>query len=138
MRVVDASIVLKWYVNEDDSEVADSLIGTDLIAPDLIVAELGNALWKKSVRSELGADQARAALGGVANIVSLLPSAVFAPRALEIALDLQHPVYDCFFLAAAEECSGQVITADRRLINRCVGTAYASLLTMLSSGRDKA
>lgn len=133
MNVVDTSVVLKWYVKEADSEVAEALVGIGLIAPDLILAEMGNALWKKIRKAELSSAQAQAALGGLGKVVSLLPAAYFAPRAFEISLELDHPIYDCFFLAAAEEHGCAVITADLRLLKRCAGTTCESLVIDLAT-----
>lgn len=133
MNVVDTSVALKWYVSEADSDVADGLIGIGLIAPDLILAEMGNALWKKTRKAELSPPQAHAALAGLGAVVSLLPAAHFAPRALEMSLELGHPIYDCFFLAAAEEYSCAVITADLRLLKRCSGTSFGPLVIDLAT-----
>ena len=54
--VVDANVVVKWLLPEPDSDKADSLIdgyrqhGMQLIAPDIVVAEVGNALWQRCDR----------------------------------------------------------------------------------------
>jgi predicted nucleic acid-binding protein len=133
MKVVDTSVALKWYVSETDSEIADRLIGIGLIAPDLILAEMGNALWKKVRKAELSPLQARSALNGLGAVVSLLPAAHFTPRAFEMSLELGHPIYDCFFLAAAEEYSSTVITADLRLLKTCAGTSFAPLVIDLAT-----
>lgn len=52
MPVVDASVALKWFVEEEGSDLAAELLMTRalLTAPDLIVAEVCNAAWK-AVRS---------------------------------------------------------------------------------------
>ena len=55
--VVDATVAIKWVVGEADSERAASVRGRRLFAPDLLVAECANALWKKVVRRELAADE---------------------------------------------------------------------------------
>jgi predicted nucleic acid-binding protein len=47
-----------------------------------------------------------------------------AGRALEIAAELRHPAYDCFYLALAQERRAQLVTADRRLISRLAGTPW--------------
>lgn len=131
MRVIDTSVVLKWYVDEEDSSRADTLVGTGLVAPDLILAELGNALWKKLRRAEVSVEQARAAIAGLGVTVSLLPTLPFAPRAFDISVALNHPVYDCFFIATAEEYESTVVTADRRLLKACAGTAFEKFVTSL-------
>jgi predicted nucleic acid-binding protein len=124
--VVDTSVVLKWFVAEDDSEQAASVVGRSLVAPDILLAELGNALWKKRNRGEIGAAQAQAALARAPDLLGLLPSASLANDALAIALELEHPVYDCFYLALAERIGGVVLTADLRLLRRVVATGYAA------------
>jgi predicted nucleic acid-binding protein len=63
--VVDASVVLKWFLPEPDSAAADFLLEkflndeVELVAPDLILVEAASALWKRVVvRKELSADEA--------------------------------------------------------------------------------
>ncbi len=52
--VIDASIAIKWVVEEDGTPQALALRGrTKLIAPELLVAECANILWKKVQRDEL-------------------------------------------------------------------------------------
>ena len=45
--VVDASVAAKWLVPEADSPLAEALLDDDLLAPDLLFAEVGNILWNK-------------------------------------------------------------------------------------------
>ena len=44
--MVDTSVAVKWYIREPDPERALALpyADSDLIAPDLLVAEFGNVL----------------------------------------------------------------------------------------------
>lgn len=125
--VVDTSVVIKWVVSEEDSERAESLVGSPLVAPDLLRAQLANALWKKVLlRKELTDAQATRALKRASAALRLVPSSPLADRALEIALALSHPVYDCFFLALAEELDAPLVTADRRLLQRVRRTDLAA------------
>jgi predicted nucleic acid-binding protein len=59
--VVDASVAVKWYVPEVHSVEAERVLdpANELHAPDLIVPEFGNILWKKIGRGELTEVQAR-------------------------------------------------------------------------------
>jgi predicted nucleic acid-binding protein len=41
-----------------------------------------------------------------------------ATRAMAIALDLIHPVYDCFYTALAEIEQNAMVIADQRLLTR--------------------
>lgn len=66
--VLDASVALKWFLPEDDSDRARTLLARflaeqdHLIAPDLIVSEFGHGLRKNFLGNRLTADDARAAL----------------------------------------------------------------------------
>ena len=57
----------------------------------------------------------------LADVRSLAP---LAAQALEIAAELRHPTYDCFYLALARERRAKLVTADRRLIARLRGTPW--------------
>ncbi len=115
--VVDASIVLKWFVSENLSAEAVRLLDSRflLCAPDLLVTELANALWKKVQRSQISRKDAAAILLAV-EVISL---EVFRTRplvasAFDLAVHLKHPVYDSVYLALAiaQECA--LVTADKR------------------------
>jgi predicted nucleic acid-binding protein len=53
--VVDASVAIKWYVPEIHADAAVRILEGDFVlcAPDLIGAELANAIWKKVRRAEI-------------------------------------------------------------------------------------
>jgi predicted nucleic acid-binding protein len=138
--VVDASVALKWYLSEHDSEAALALLtsGERLIAPDLIVAELCNAAWRLIRRGELRAEQLAIIARGVADAFATLHgSGSLATRSAAIALELDHPVYDCFYLALSETRNAPLITADRRLILKADGTSFAQRTLDLSGAADR-
>jgi predicted nucleic acid-binding protein len=118
--IVDASVAVKWLSEEPGSAQAEVLLAgvDDLIAPELVLAEIGNALWKKAVARIL---DRRQMLDGIQRVPAffdrLVPVPEIATRATEIALDLRHPVYDCFYLALAERERCSLITADKRLLS---------------------
>jgi len=115
--VVDASVAIKWYLPEPHDDCAARLRceGTGLDAPDLLYAEIGNALWKRVRRGELTS----AAAGRIVEAVSRLPIEVYPSRmlsgaALQIAGSTGLTVYDCLYLATALLTDSRLITADRR------------------------
>lgn len=127
--VVDASVAAKWFVREDGHETALRLLDVpdDLAAPDLIVAEVGNLAWKKHRLGEVTRDQASAMAAAVPSYIArLVPSASLIERAMEIAFALDHPVYDCLYLACAEVVDGVLVTADGRLAGKVAGTEWES------------
>ena len=132
--VVDASVAVRWSFRMDRSDRADTLMnsGEPLIAPDLVLVEIANAAWKfvtfEGRQAELVAPLIRVAHKAFDELV---PAAALKDRAFEIALALKHPVYDCFYLALAEQRGCQMITADDRLARRCAGSPYGPLVTVL-------
>ena len=92
MRVVDTSVVLAWYVEEDGSAAALPVLSTDLIAPNLLMTEIANAVWKKVRRSEITDLQGFAILAEVEAIVPCLPHEPHLAHSLELAIALSHPV----------------------------------------------
>jgi predicted nucleic acid-binding protein len=56
--VVDASVAIKWFMPEVHAEAARCLLreGMTLLAPDLIWAEVANALWRKWREKELSVE----------------------------------------------------------------------------------
>ena len=132
--VVDASVACKWLVEEDGSEAAAAVLdgGESLVAPDLIVAEVCNALWRKLRAGEIAPAQAEAGVESLAGIFDdLVASGRLAVRAFAIAEALRHPVYDCFYLALAEQGDTRLVTADAVLLGRLSGTAWAQRATGL-------
>ncbi len=128
--VVDASVAFKWFTEEPGAVAATALLqgSATLIAPELIVAEVCNAAWRAVRAGDLTAAQRDQALPRLAEafqeLLLILP---LAPRALAIATALEHPVYDCFYLALAEQRAAFVVTADRRLLQRIAATPWAGL-----------
>ncbi|MGN6573805.1 MAG: type II toxin-antitoxin system VapC family toxin [Pseudolabrys sp.] len=115
--VVDASVAVKWVLSEPGSPNARSLQAEGgLIAPSLIAAEVGNALWK-AVRRDGFARQD--ALDAIRTILlafdALIPIEDLRLRALELSLDLGHPIYDCFYLALAERERAPLVCVDGSL-----------------------
>jgi predicted nucleic acid-binding protein len=129
--IVDASVAIKWLVPEEDSELATQLLLIDgLTAPELIAAEMANAIWKKQRKGEFtGVPES---LGTILRALDVLePLAPLAHRAAEIAIELDHPAYDCFYLALAEATGERIVTADQRLMNKVTGTVYRDKLITL-------
>lgn len=120
--VVDASIAIKLVVEEAGTAEALSLRKqAKLIAPELLVAECANILWKKVRRDELSKDEAILAARLLQGAdIELLPTRSLLEAATSIAIDLDHPAYDCVYiaLAAANDC--RFVTADERLLRKLV------------------
>lgn len=116
--VVDASVVIKWYLPEPFTEHAVRLreSGAAFDAPDLLYAEVGNVLWKRVQRGELARENATAIAEALALMpIEAHPSRLLATAALQIACTTKLTVYDCLYAAAALLTGFPLVTADRRL-----------------------
>jgi predicted nucleic acid-binding protein len=116
--IVDASVAVKWVANEPGSDRARALyLSDECWAPSLIMAEVGNALWKKQRMKVVSIEQTTAALRALPDRIRLFDVTDLAARAFAIAADLDHSVYDCFYLALAERENARLVTADQRLFD---------------------
>lgn len=118
--IVDASIAIKWVVPEDGTiEALRLLEGLPLSAPDLLISECANILWKKIIKGELSKDEASVAARLLQNSpLEILPSRSLMERATLMAIELEHPTYDCLYLSMALEREWPFVTADQRLLNK--------------------
>lgn len=138
--VIDASIAVKWVVEEEGTPESLALrTHAKLIAPDLLVAECANILWKKVARGELLHDEAliAAALLQQADIELYPMRSLLAPAA-QLAIELEHPAYDCIYLAFAAERGCPLVTADGRLLRKLQDRQLGAFSHQAISLRDAA
>jgi predicted nucleic acid-binding protein len=125
--VVDASVAVKWFIRESLHEDAVQLLDypEQLHSLDLLIAEVTNTAWRKSLRGEITPEQAREIAATIRRGTPLLyPTAAFNERALDLALNLQHTVYDCLYLACAEALEGLLVTDDREFYDRAASAGF--------------
>ena len=118
--VVDASVVLKWFVPEAGSDAATRLLASEdrLAAPDLLFAEIANAIWKKVLRGQLTRAESQLLVSDIENIaVDTTPCRALANDAHAIALITSRSVYDSMYVALALRLDTRVTTADERFFH---------------------
>jgi predicted nucleic acid-binding protein len=118
MLVVDASVAVKWFIQQKASEEARALAGPHsvLLAPELVLAEIANALWKYVRSDRVKSEDARIMLARApAAFTQLTPLSEIALPAFDLAASLNHPVYDCCYIALARREAAPLVTADKRL-----------------------
>jgi len=125
--VVDASVAIKWFVPEIHADAARRLLreGMTLLAPDLIWAELANALWRKWREKELAAE----AVEGILTDFRRYPLRIHSGESL---YDVAWPVaqgsgrtfYDSLYLALAMSNGCLLVTADLCFFNAIKDTSW--------------
>ena len=116
--VLDASAALEAILGRPHAEqMLDLIEGATLVrAPDLYVAEVGNALWKHIKAGDIDIGQAQHCLQSALDLVdSIIPSSGLVEEAMATATEYDHPVYDALYLVTARRSGATVCTRDRRL-----------------------
>jgi len=121
--IVDACVAAKWLVEAEDSDRARLLLDNQfyLRAPDLLLPEVTNVLWKKTVRGEINIAEMQSIMDillrdHIDATVRLLPSRILAKLALQIAAEERHTAYDSIYLACAVQARCRLVTADYRFV----------------------
>lgn len=101
----------------------------ELIAPDLLLPEFGNILWKKFQRGQISVETSRQILQEFKAVtLRIYPSEPLLDNAIDLVIALGQTVYDCFYLALAITQQCQIVTADEKFYNALKTSSYAKNL----------
>ena len=115
--VLDASVAVKWFLDEDGSALALPYRDEKTLAPTLILAEVSNAIWKSARRGRISRVDGLATMRLVPKILTdLVPDGDVIERAARLAIHHDHPIYDCVYLALALETGAPLLSDDARLL----------------------
>lgn len=121
--VVDASVVVKWFVDEDRRDLARSLggAGFERVAPDFLRLEVVNVPSRKLRDGLIQKEQCEIALASLSEgLVTLLPSDRYLPRAFELSTRIRHALYDCLYVAVADLEDCIFVTDDEKFGRKCL------------------
>ena len=116
--VLDASAVVRIIEGaEPAAPFQEAVLKADLVlAPELMLTEVANALWQLQRAGQLEVDGLQRRLSRAVELVDVIePDRHLQAEALALACHLDHPVYDCLYLALARREAAVLITADKRL-----------------------
>ena len=116
--VLDASAALRLITNAPGVEpLVQQLAEAPLVlAPELMLTEVANAIRKLQRAGQLKLIEPRALLADALELVDQIePDRHLQVEALALACHLDHPVFDCLYLALARREAAVLLTADRRL-----------------------
>lgn len=135
--IIDASVGVKWLIPEHDRDAAVALLRRpDLRVPMLFFSEVGNALLKKARKGEIDLAGIASAFSSLPDLVTPIDELEAMPRALALAAELGHGIYDCVYLALAEKTDEQLVTADRKFTSKLSGQGVGSRVMLLGSSHD--
>jgi predicted nucleic acid-binding protein len=128
--VVDASVGIKLFVNEDLSEAADRLFARlaaqpvpQFYVPDLFYVECTNILWKYVHRFGYSPENARQDVADLRALALVtISTADLVEPALELALAYDITAYDASYVALAQQLDLPLITADALLARKLAGS----------------
>lgn len=113
--ILDASVAVALLIRHPLSEAARAIGPIEFAAPQALLAEVANTLWKYVMFADLARAEAADAIGYAGQICSFVPDETLVADALDIALANRHPVYDCLYLALARQRRERLVTGDRKL-----------------------
>lgn len=126
--VVDASVVVKWLLPEPASDVALDLRrqwhakDAAPAAPDFLLIELHNVLWKKLEQGELTSEAPILSFLPLFGLdLNWFPSPRLLPLAWTFACRCHISIYDALYVALAHQLHAPFCTADTRLAQRVAG-----------------
>ena len=118
--VIDASVVTKWYSEEEDTAKAVQYKqkhvdrGIELVAPVLLLYEVANALNYKPDFTEKDVKNSISALIDLSLSIKL-PTKEAMEKAVSIARKYDLSIYDSCYIALAESLNIKMVTADEKL-----------------------
>lgn len=132
--VVDASVALKWVLQEEGDDRARALAAFEtMIAPDLWLIECANVLTLRVRRGQIAADVAAQAVDFIASApVRIVPTRGHVPTAHALSVALKQSAYDSLYLALALSERAVMVTADAAFFRAASAVAaYAPHIRML-------
>ncbi len=124
--VIDASVALKWYLDNENLGTKAINILThyisdeiNLIAPSLIEYEVMNGLKIAQKRGRIDKKSLQSGIEGFFNLeITLYNASHFSNKVLDIVNTHDISSYDACYLALAENKKSPFVTADKVLYNK--------------------
>jgi predicted nucleic acid-binding protein len=133
--VVDANIAVGWSLESPNSPNCIRILRETeaVIAPDLIIPEVSNVFYQQLKNGAANKDRIVDGLELLPRwFAELVPSAMLRSRAFDLALELKHPVYDCFYLALALMRDVLFVTSDAHFQRKAAAAGYGDTVVLLA------
>lgn len=133
IHILDASVALKWFTDEQGSakalEYKDSLLAGKLVlaSPDLMLYEVANVLHLKKEFTEAAVKEALRFLLDI-GVEIFTPTEEILEKAVHFTFHTNHSFYDCLYIALASHLGARLLTADETLYKKARLFVPATLL----------
>jgi predicted nucleic acid-binding protein len=137
--VVDASVAVKWFVEEEDTKRACLLAdgAEEIHCPHLLASEVGSALWRKVLQGQVELGDARTGMQSLARMpITWHADEALGADCLRLAFAHDRTVYDSMYLALAYRLNARLVTADLRFANALAATDASSMVLRLRDCPD--
>jgi predicted nucleic acid-binding protein len=123
--VLDANVALKWVLSEPEADKALRVRAEfeaaqlELIVPDVFPVEVAHALTRAERRRLIQVGDASFLLADITStLIPMHDCRVILQRAVTISSQMRCGVYDCLYVALAEQENCEVLTADDKMVKR--------------------
>ncbi|OLS25476.1 MAG: Ribonuclease VapC3 [Candidatus Heimdallarchaeota archaeon LC_3] len=121
--VLDASVILKWFLQEDYSDLAEKLkdeflIGTiDVLIPELAFYEITNVLRYKPNYSIQDLEESISALTKM-QLNAIKWDEIIGKNSVNIAYQYGITIYDSSYIAISHQFNCEMVTCDEKLLKK--------------------
>jgi predicted nucleic acid-binding protein len=134
--IPDASVGVKWYVSEPDSDSAARLLAPEfeLHIPTYFFTEAASVLQRKvAIEHTLSEAEGLDAFRLLQTVpMTIHTTETLLEDAFRHGVRYRRPVYDSLYLMLAAAMAGRVVTADRRLYNGVHGGPLDGLVVWVT------
>lgn len=113
--LLDNSVIFKLFVEEEKSEIVREIYAQnyELYYLDFTIIEAANSFASAARRNRISKQQASENFAMLKVIAqNILICANYLDDAFALALQIDHPTYDCLYAIAAKENDAVLVTAD--------------------------
>lgn len=130
--ILDASVIVGWFLPDEVDPEADRLRQAILASPDAAIVprvcwmEVAHALVRASRRGRLPGPAAASATAALEELMTLIPAHDVDPAAsMRLALDIGSGAFDASYLVLARSTDQPLLTRDHRLAQLAVAAGVA-------------
>lgn len=134
--MLDASVAARWFIGDAPLRAEAFAVRQEhrTVAPNLLLTELANALWKYVRTGAIDVEDAIEAVMAVGDDAILTADAHLLEAAQRLSGEWDHAVYDCLYAALAIREGLPLITADEKLVRKLSGAPRLNLIPLSTYG----